>query len=390
MKNNKLIKYMDKPLLILMIIYSCVGVITILSASNVAAVLRYHVGPYHFFIKQLVFVGFSFFVGFLVIIRLDISKYKNLVVIALISILVMLAGLILYGQMVNSAKSWIDLGFFSVQPSEFVKLVIVLYMGIFFGSYSKTNEEKKSKILVLLTICGIIVLLVLAQPDFGTAAIISAIIFLTFISVPFKKNNLISILKILGGALIVVVLIFMMFSSEVLNETRLNRFQYKAPCSRYIEDTGYQVCNGFIAIHNGGLFGLGIGKSTQKYLYLPESHTDFIFPIFVEEIGVIFGSIILLGYIYMLYRIIKISKKSYNLRNSIICYGIAMIFLMHILINYMGILALMPLTGVPLPLLSSGGSFTLTSLIGLFIVQRIAIENNLTKKKLEISKITGK
>ncbi len=389
MKSNKLIKYMDKPLLILMILFSCVGLITILSASNVAAVLRYGVGPYYFFFKQLAFIGLSFVLGFIFIIKIDVSKYKSLVVMALIAILVLLFGLLLYGQMVNSAKSWIDLGFFSIQPSEFAKLVLVLYMGIFFGEFSK-GEKKQSRIWVLLTICGSVVLLVAAQPDYGTAGIISAIVFLTFIAIPFKKNNLVSLLKIFGGAAIIVLTIFLLNSSKFLSETQLNRFQYKNPCSRYTEATGYQVCNGYIALHNGGLFGLGIGKSTQKYLYLPEAHTDFIFAILVEELGVIAGSIVILGYIYLLYRIIKISKQCYNLRNSIICYGIAMIFLMHLLINFMGILALIPLTGVPLPLLSSGGSFTLTALIGLFIVQRIAIENNLTKKNIEISKITGK
>lgn len=389
MKSNKLIKYMDKPLLILMILFSCVGLITILSASNVAAVLRYGVGPYYFFFKQLAFIGLSFMLGFIFIIKIDIGKYKNLVVMALIVILVLLLGLLLYGQMVNSAKSWIDLGFFSIQPSEFAKLVLVLYMGIFFGEFSK-EEKKQSRIWILLAICGAVILLVAAQPDFGTAGIISAIVFLTFIAIPFKKNNLVSLLKIFGGAVVIVSTIFLLNSSKFLSETQLNRFQYKAPCSRYTEATGYQVCNGYIALHNGGLFGLGIGKSTQKYLYLPEAHTDFIFTILVEELGVVAGSIVILGYLYMLYRIIRISKQCYNLRNSIICYGVAMIFLMHLLINFMGILALIPLTGVPLPLLSSGGSFTLTALIGLFIVQRIAIENNLTKKNIEISKITGK
>jgi cell division protein FtsW (lipid II flippase) len=186
------------------------------------------------------------------------------------------------------------------------------------------------------------------------------------------------------------IVIFLTFSSSILTETQRSRFEFREPCTRYTKDTGYQVCNGFIAIHNGGLFGVGLGESTQKYLYLPEAHTDFIFTILVEELGVLAGLAVLLLYIYLIYRIIKISKSCYNIRNSIICYGIAMLFLAHLLINFLGILALMPLTGVPLPLLSYGGSFTITCLTGLFIVQRIAIENNMTKKRLEISKITGK
>jgi cell division protein FtsW len=328
-------------------------------------------------------------VGFLLIIKVDINRYKGIVKIALISLLVILAGLLFYGTLVNSAKSWFKIGAFSFQPSEFAKLILVLYMGIFFADYVKEGTNQ-NKIWVFLTICGVIFLLVAAQPDLGTAIIIAGIAFLTFLSIPIKKNNLISILKVSAGAGVIIVSIFLMFSSSILTERQRSRFEFREPCSRYTKDTGYQVCNGFIAIHNGGLFGMGIGKSTQKYLYLPEAHTDFIFTILVEELGVLAGSLVLAGYAYLILRIIKISKECYNLRNSIICYGIAMMFLMHTVINFMGVLALMPLTGVPLPLLSYGGSFTLTSIASLFIVQRIAIENNLTKKKLEISKITGK
>ena len=154
-----------------------------------------------------------------------------------------------------------------------------------------------------------------------------------------------------------------------------------------MEDTGYQVCNGFIAYHNGGLFGLGLGNSTQKYLYLPEAHTDFIFPILVEELGLIVGILTILGYIYILYRILKIAKKADSIRNSIICYGTFLYLLMHLLINFMGSLALIPLTGVPLPFLSYGGSFNMNVIFMIFIVQRIAIESKQNEEKRLIKTI---
>ncbi len=389
MKKHKFLKYMDKPLLLMMLLFCSIGILLVLSASSVAAVVRYNVGPYYFFLRQLLFVVISFLLGFLIIIKIDINRYKGIVKILLICLLAVLACLLFYGTIVNSAKSWFKIGAFSFQPSEFAKLILIIYMGIFFDSYVKEGTNQ-NKIWLFLTICGVVFLLVAAQPDLGTAIIIAGIIFLTFIAIPMKKNNLVSILKLGAGAGIVIIALFLIFSSSILTERQKSRFEFRAPCSRYTKDTGYQVCNGFIAIHNGGLFGMGIGKSTQKYLYLPEAHTDFIFTILVEELGVIAGLVILIGYGYIIFRIIKISKECYNLRNSIICYGVAMIFLMHIIINFMGVLALMPLTGVPLPLLSYGGSFTLTSIISLFVVQRIAIENNMTKKKLEISKITGK
>ena len=165
------------------------------------------------------------------------------------------------------------------------------------------------------------------------------------------------------------------------------RFEFKNPCSRYTEDSGYQVCNGFIAIHNGGLFGVGLGNSSQKYLYLPESHTDFIFPIIVEEWGLIVGILLIIGYMVMLYRILKIAKNAENLRLGILAYGVFLYLLFHILINFLGILALIPLTGVPLPFLSYGGSFTVNVILMLFVVQRVNIENKIIKNKREMANI---
>ena len=152
-----------------------------------------------------------------------------------------------------------------------------------------------------------------------------------------------------------------------------------------MEDTGYQVCNGFIAFHNGGLFGVGLGNSSQKYLYLPEAHTDFIYPILVEELGLIVGILVLIGYGYMLYRILKIAKSADCIRNAVICYGAFMLILLHLLVNFLGTLALIPLTGVPLPFLSYGGSFNMNVILILFVVERIAVENKQNQEKRELA-----
>ena len=119
-------------------------------------------------------------------------------------------------------------------------------------------------------------------------------------------------------------------------------------------------------------------------MYLPESHTDFIFPIIVEELGLIVGVLIILGYGYMLYRILRIAKMSETLRGSILAYGTFWYLTLHILINLLGVLALIPLTGVPLPLLSYGGSFTINAICMLFVVQEVCIENKTIKTKREI------
>lgn len=177
--------------------------------------------------------------------------------------------------------------------------------------------------------------------------------------------------------------------SDIFNSTQLARLKFQAPCQRYMEDTGYQVCNGFIAFHNGGLFGVGLGNSSQKYLYLPEAHTDFIFPILVEELGLIVGILVIIGYGYILYRILKIAKAADSIRNAIICYGTFIYILLHLLINFMGILALIPLTGVPLPFLSYGGSFNMNLIAILFVVERVSIENKQNAEKREMARLTA-
>ncbi len=359
----------------------------VLSASSVSAVLKYNVSPYYFFIRQSIYVVFSYLIGFIIVLRFPLKKYKKYLPIALVGLLGLLIYLIIYGKFVNSARSWIDLGIFSFQPSEFAKTVLILYMAIFYGDLANKNKSGKYAFFIPLAYGIIVFLLVAMQPDLGTGLIIAGIVFLTFLAIPFGKNQLIKTLKIIAGTVAVCGIVFILSGTDFLTDAQKSRLTFKEPCTRYIEATGYQVCNGFIAINNGGLFGKGLGNSTQKYLYLPEAHTDFIFPIMVEELGLIFSILFILGYMFILYRIIKIAKDSVLLRNSIICYGVAIFLFLHIIVNFCGILALIPLTGVPVPFLSFGGSFTINLILCMFIVQRVCVENKITKNKIEIAKI---
>lgn len=389
MKIKNIFNKIDKPLLIFTLLYSCIGVMLVLSASSVAAVLKYNVGPYHFFIKQLLFFIMSFAVGFIFILKVPTKFYKKVVFPYLMILTIILIGLLMYGSITNNAKSWIDLDLFSFQPSEFIKIALILYFGIFFGS----NENKKSgkySLLIPLMFSLIIFILIVLQPDLGTASVFAFIVFFTFLSIPLKTNNLATLLKIGSGAVVIILIVFLITNTSFLTNMQIKRFTFKEPCTRYTEETGYQACNGFIAMNGGGLFGKGIGKSTQKYLYLPEAHTDFIFPIAVEELGAIFGVLLILGYLYILFRIIKVAKNCYNLQNSIICYGIMIYVLSHLAINFCGILSLLPLTGIPLPFLSYGGSFTVNLVFSMFIIQRINIENKMLQRNIEISSISKK
>ena len=386
---KKLFSKMDIWLLILMIIYSIVGLIMIFSSSSVSTVLRYNVPQYYFFIRQAIFLIVAFIIGFLIVIRFPTRKYKYIAPFAMIGIIVALVGLLIYGGLTNNARSWFDLGPFALQPSEFAKSIIIVFLAV---AYSKLENKKNTNIyafLIPVAICLLVVVLIAMQPDFGTALILCGIIFFIFISIPYVKQNIIKVLKIGAVCLVIAVLDLLYSDAEIFNSRQLQRFEFRNPCERYQEDTGYQVCNGFIAIHNGGLFGVGLGNSSQKYLYLPESHTDFIFPIIVEELGLLVGILLIIGYMVMLWRILKIAREAENLRLSILAYGVFLYLLFHILINLLGILALIPLTGVPLPLLSYGGSFTINVVIMLFVVQRVNIENKTIKAKREMARITN-
>ena len=376
---RKIFAKMDKPLFFATLLMCAIGLVMVFSASSVSAVLQYKVSTNYFFNKQLLVMLAGFLFGIIFLLRIPIKKYQAWKSILMIGIILGLAGLFFYGTVTNSALSWYKLGFFSLQPSEFAKSVVVIYMACFFGK--NVDSDKRFFFLRPIIACAIVAGLIFVQPDLGTAAIIGLLVFIMFLAVPFSKNDKdVKIFKIIGVVSIAVVVGVMIFGGELLNSEQASRLTYKKPCTRYSLKTGYQVCNGMIAINNGGLFGVGLGNSTQKYLYLPEAHTDFIFPIIVEELGSIAGAGVLLLYLFILFRLIRISKYAKDLTGSMIAFGSAITILLHLIVNLGGILALIPLTGVPLPLLSYGGSITLNTLIMLFLSLRVSVEGNRSNK----------
>ena len=355
----------------------------IFSASSITAVLYNRVAESYFFKKQSIFVLASWIMGIGFVLKFPTSKYRKLAPLAMLAITAALILLIPYGKITNSAKSWYDLGVFSFQPSEFVKSIMILFLAVYYEKIILNKDFDIQKIIfpyiIIVVACGLIAY----QPDLGTAIIVAGIAGLVFLALPIKTDIM---KKMKTGAIITVAVvgIFILFGGSFLNAEQKDRLTFKDPCTRYTQKTGYQVCNGFIAISNGGLFGVGLGNSTQKYLYLPEAHTDFIFPIICEELGTIVGSLIIIGFGIILWRLLKIASNAGTIRGSIIAYGTFCYILLHLLINFMGILALIPLTGVPVPFLSYGGSFYINLMFLLFLNQRVVIEkyNNKTKDLL--------
>ena len=380
MKGKSIFSKIDKPLLFMALLYSAIGVLLVLSASSVSAVLRNGESPYYFFIKQSVFVVVSYLIGFTIILKVPTKVYKALVPFGLLIIIGLLVFLLLYGSVVNNVKSWIDLGFFSIQPSEFAKTSIIVFLACY---YNKNRDDLGSVWTLIKPIIPVIIVfgLVLIQPDFGTAIVIALISFFMFFALPMSKLCRFKFVSLVLAIIVVGVGAFMFTKGSFLKDYQLERFNFKDPCFRYQEDSGYQLCNSFIAFKNGGVTGQGIGKSTQKYLYLPESYTDFIFPIIVEEWGLIVGIIIILVYLFVLFRIYRIARRAVNLEGALLAYGVCVYIFLHVAINLVGVMGIGPLTGVPLPFLSYGGSYVFNLMIALAIVQRVAIESNNMKIK---------
>lgn len=374
----KKLKYLDKPLLIITLILFIIGLVMVFSASNVTAYMTKAVSPYNYFFRQAIFLGAGVLI-FFVMITFNTNVYGKTSHLLMIINIVALVTLLVYGSAKNDAISWFELGPITIQPSEFIKVISI----VFLAQYYEVNKNKLNgwlKCLYPIGICIGIAALIVIQPDLGTAIIYSCIVGLIFLAVPMSKEIKYKVVFIALAIFILGLFAIFGMGKSVLRDRQMERFNISNPCDRILED-GNQVCNCYIAMNNGGLTGVGLGNSTQKYLYLPEPYTDFIFAIIVEELGVVTGVIILLMYFYILYRILVIGRRSPTNKGAILCYGVAAYIFLHIAVNLLGIMGLIPMTGVPLPFMSYGGSFTICLVAALTIVQRVSIENGLLKEK---------
>lgn len=372
---------MDKTLLFLSIAFFLFGLVMILSASSMESYMRYGYGPYHYFYRQAIFLGVGAFL-FFIIIHIPTKVYKGLSYFLIVVSILGLLALTVYGKVANNAQSWFKVGSISIQPSEFAKIVMIMFLASYYD-YNKEKLDSIKTLLIPLIPVLIIFATVAAQPDLGTAMIIALISFFMFFSLPMPKKNMRKLRFVVLVLAVLGIGIFSLFGNKILKPYQKERFNFKEPCERYQQESGYQLCNSFIAFKNGGITGQGIGKSTQKYLYLPESYTDFIFPIIVEEWGAWLGALLIVLYLIIIYRLYSIARKSTNLYNSLLSYGICIYVLMHVTINLVGIMGLAPLTGVPLPFLSYGGSYAMSLMCALAVAERVSIESYNKKQKKE-------
>lgn len=375
---KKIIKYLDKPLLIVTLLLFVFGLIMVFSSSNVIAYMSHEVSPYIYFIKQGIFL----IVGFILFLFMIGKRTKTYGILSwglLIIGICSLTMLLIVGKAKNKAVSWFDLGFISIQPSEFIKVIVIVFLAYYF-ELKRKRLDSYSTALFPLSICGIIAALVFLQPDLGTTIIFCCIVAVMFWASPVSKEIKMKTAFSIVGLITFMGIILVGSGKTLILERQLERFNFTRPCDRLL-DTGSQVCNGYIAINNGGFTGVGLGNSTQKYLYLPEPYTDFIFAVIVEELGSLVGVLLIICYMFVLYRILVIGKNSKKISGTLMCYGVSVYIFLHVAVNLMGIFGMMPMTGVPLPFMSYGGSFTICLIAALTIVQRVSVENGLSSER---------
>lgn len=374
---KKSLKKCDKLLLFLTITLSLYGLFNLVTASSREAVTHINQSMFYYFFRHFIILVVGY-VGGLIALNMPFKKYSKFLVLLFVIVLGLNTWLVLKGSSTRGANNWIPLGFFNLQPSEIAKPVVIVCLAFLFDKFSDALQNPKIKhgdrIWTIIIVGVLLPAVVFLQKDLGTAIILMTIFIVMFLFSPILLKD--KIKTILLVSIIGIVGIFIMYSIQgyILSNAQMARFDYRDPCEKY-STSGYQICNAYIAINKGGLFGVGIGKSSQKYSYIPEPHTDMVFAIIAEENGLLGVTLIFIAYLVLIYRILRIAKLSTTLKGRYIALGVATYIFMHIFINLGGLFGLIPLTGVPLPFLSYGGSFTLSLIISLMIVERVHIES---------------
>lgn len=364
-KNTKFFHNFDFILLLTVIILSVIGIIAIGSATN-----NFENGSSVYVSTQIIssVIGLVFIIIFL---KIDYEILGRIYIpIYIFSILLLLTVFIPgigYGKEEKGSNSWSKIGPISFQPAEFSKIGIILAFAQYIRlNISSLNEPKT--LLKILGFGGLPVLLILLQPDFGTAVVflffLATMLFLAGLNLKYFAIAVISL---------VVVSPILWLTSDTYQKNRILDVIYT---NRDASGSGYQLDQSEIAIGSGKLYGTGLLKGNQvQGGFLPEKHTDYIFAVISEELGFIGGGVIIFLFGIFLYRLVKISKKSDDIFGSLIVAGIAAMFFFHIIENIAMTMRLVPATGIPLPFLSYGGTFQLSSLIAVAIAINVGMKN---------------
>ena len=381
---KKAFKDCDKMLLFLTIALCMFGLFNIVTVSSQEVTNKMvDKSIYYYFYRQLTMIILGL-IPSIIIIFMPIKKLYKYIPILFIGAIAINVLVLLYGGFTRGATNWLPIGPIKFQPSEFAKPVVILSLAFLFEFFQKPLHNPKTsheKIIFILIFAGLIIpLLVFLQKDLGTCVILAGTFIVMLIFSHLSNKDKLFAFKWIGIMALFAGFAFMLAKGSLLSGAQSSRLNFYNPCqtSKY-KGEGYQVCNAFIAINRGGLTGVGIGKSTQKYSYIPEPHTDMVFAIISEEYGFIVGFAIILAYLIMIWRILKLATYASTLTGRYICLGVATFIFLHIFINLGGMFGIIPLTGVPIPFLSYGGSFIIALFVSISLVQRVHIDTKRAK-----------
>lgn len=360
MIDKRLLKRFDYVLLILVVIISCIGIITISSATNSSSAETKN----YFYVKmQLIWLSVGL-VAMLAAISIDyrvIGKYVN--ILYAINIIFLLLVLFM-GKSAMGATRWIMIGPFKFQPSEFAKIAIILTLAKYIEKKEGNINNIKDFFLALLFV-GFPVALIMKE-DLGSSMVLLAIFFVMMFAGGTNIKYLLGL--ILSGVLLAPIAWFS------LDDFRKKRILVFLNPNMDPLRAGYNAIQSKIAVGSGGLLGKGLYKGTQNQLdFLPVQHTDFIFSVLGEELGFIGGFLLLVLYLFFILRMLNIASKSKDLYGMLIIIGVITMFASHIFINIGMTIGIMPITGLPLPFMSYGGSSFITNMIAVGLVLNVGM-----------------
>jgi len=346
--------------------YILVTVVLLIGIISIFAMYSTDGGQFKFHTTSHILKFSLFFVLFIILSFLRVRFWHALAYLFYAAVLAMLFYVLWFGVTAQGAQRWINLYFLNLQPSELMKIAIIVCFAKFYHQVQSQDINNVKNIVYPIILLALPIYLVIAQPDLGTAILIAAsglaVIWLAGVRVRYFVYSLLTLL---------VCAPFVIAFLKPYQKMRILTFFNP---ERDPTGAGYQILQSKIAVGSGGLFGKGYLKGSQSYLeYLPEKHTDFIFTLFSEEFGFLGSSILLILYFVMLFRIIRIGQQSKSYFAKFYCFGFTSALFIYIAVNMSMVLGLLPIVGSPLPIMSYGGSAQLATMIGFSIVMSCKI-----------------
>ncbi|HEY3264021.1 MAG TPA: putative lipid II flippase FtsW [Actinomycetota bacterium] len=354
------------------------GVVMVLSASSVYACSTG--SCFVFFERQSAYAVVGI-VALLVTARLPYAAWRRVAVPFLLAVVVLLL-LVMHpttGVEAQGSARWIALGPMTIQPSELAKLVVVVFAAAVLSRPRTANAELWHTALPLIAGVGIVAALVFLQPDLGTTIVIVG----ATAALLFAAGVRLRVLAIVGAALAAVSLALL----KPYQWARITAFLHP---ERNRQNTAYQLYQSLIALGSGGWFGVGLGASRQKWMYVPNAHTDFIFSILGEELGLAGELVVLTAFGTLLYAGVRVAAKAADPFGRLLASGIVAWFGIQIVVNLGGVTGLLPITGVPLPFLSYGGSSLVVSLAAVGVLMNVAQEPARARRRARRAAVRGR